>query len=103
VAPVVVNPETDSNTAPATVGATPVAMNGMAPAATTTSHPRPTMAIPSRVLIEISRGVNHQSSPPVSAVPSVVTAQGIVRPSNTAITLGGTIATATHTSSAPTM
>ncbi len=101
VAPVVVKPETDSNTAPAIVGATPVTTNGTAPASTTAVHPNPTMATPSRGLISISRGVRRHMPSPTTAVPSTAAIHGTNSPSLAAYTVGSSMAAAVHMRRAP--
>ena len=102
VAPVVVKPDTDSKNAAATVGATPVVMNGTLPTTTTPIHPSPTTAIPSRGLMLYCLGVSHQTAPPNAPVPTKATSHGTARPSVIPNATAGAIAAAVHTNSAPT-
>jgi hypothetical protein len=101
VAPVVVKPDTDSNRAPATVGAVRVVMNGIAPTTTIVSHARPTIVRASRALSSERFGVtNHRKSP---SSPGIATARShaSVRPSRMPRAAAGSIARATATSRPP--
>ena len=103
VAPVVVNPETDSKNAPTTFGATPVRMKGRLPMVTRQSQPSPTTTKPARRLMSIFLGVRSQRARPANAVAAADTTHPQRFPSSPiARRTDGTIATDVHSNSAPT-
>jgi len=101
VAPVVVNPETDSNTAQATDFVTPVARKGTVPAITIAIHPRPTTASASLGERSTFLGVSSQNDSPVSPGTRNEISQGSQRPSRTPSSAAGTMAIATAMSRPP--
>jgi hypothetical protein len=101
VAPVVVNPDTDSNRAPAIDGAIRVVMNGIAPTATIMSHARPTTVRASRALSSECLGVtNHRKSPSRPGI-AIARSHASVRPSRMPSAAAGSIARATAIRSPP--
>ncbi len=101
VAPVVVNPETDSNNAPTTCGATPVRMKGRLPTVTSANHPRPTTTRLPRRLMLTPRGVRNHSTRPATAVTPAEISHPPRSPSPTERMIDGTMASEVPSNSTP--